>query len=258
MRAAGRRDNTLKQYRVVLGQWSQHLGRSVIDATRTDAYAYLEHLQGTGAKPGGIASRLRVLKAFYGWCVREEIIAKNIFTAITVKVPEEVRPTPDEAALDAMLASAKGNRRDTAILLTLIDTGARKSEVANLDFTDIDLGSGTVTFRVSKTRARTVPMSDRLIVAMTRWGRYRGTGRGNLWGPRATESLVRQVVETHSRGVYTPHALRRAFAVRWLAKGGSESGLMRICGWSSSEMIRVYVRAQADQLAHDEFRRLVA
>jgi site-specific recombinase XerD len=214
MRAAGRRNNTLKQYRVVLEQWSLHLDASVLDGSRADAYGYLAHLQDSGAKPGGIASRLRVLKAFYSWLVREEMVSRNIFSGISVSVPEEVRPTPDEAAIDAMLASAKGNRRDAAILLTLVDTGCRKSECANVALSDVDFHSGTVTFRVSKTRARTVPMSDRLIVAMTRWGRYRGTSRGNLWGPRATDSLVRQVVETHSKGLYTCHALRRAFAVR--------------------------------------------
>jgi integrase len=262
-RAAGRRDATIAQARIVLRQWHEHLGAtsttdSVVDASRADAYAYLEHLQGTGAKPGGIASRLRVLRAFYSWCMREEMTDHNPFAGITVKVPEEVRPTPDETAIDAMLASAKGNRRDTAVLLVLIDTGARKSECANVEFGDIDLHSGTITFRVSKTRARTVPMSDRLIVAMTRWCRQRGTAKGNLWGPRATEALVRAVVERHSRRMYTAHSLRRSFAVRWLAKGGSESGLMRICGWSTSEMVRVYIRSQADRLAHDEYRRLVA
>jgi integrase len=257
-RAAGRRDATIAQARTVLRQWHEHLGGPVVEATRADAYAYLDHLQDVGAKPGGIASRLRVLRAFYGWCEREEIISRNPFKGITVKVPDEVRPTPDEAAIEAMLASARGNRRDTAILLALIDTGARKSEVANLSFGDLDWRSGTLTFRISKTRARTVPMSDRLIAAMTRWGRRRGTATGNLWGPRATEALVRQVVKVHSKGRYTPHALRRAFAVRWLAKGGSESGLMRICGWSTSEMVRVYARAHADQLAHDEYRRLVS
>jgi integrase len=69
-------------------------------------------------------------------------------------------------------------------------------------------------------------------------------------------SLTRQAVEKHSG--FTCHALRRAFAVRWLAGGGSESGLMRIAGWSSSEMIRTYVRARADELAQDEMRRLLA
>ena len=69
--------------------------------------------------------------------------------------------------------------------------------------------------------------------------------------------LVRQVVRRHSKGTLTPHSLRRAFAVRWLARGGSETGLMRVAGWSSLVMVQTYVRAQSDVLAADEMRKLM-
>jgi len=33
--------------------------------------------------------------------------------------------------------------------------------------------------------------------------------------------------------------------------------MLRLCGWSSTAMIRTYIRAGADQIAAEEFRRLL-
>ena len=66
------------------------------------------------------------------------------------------------------------------------------------------------------------------------------------------------MVERASGNTLSPHDFRRAFAVEWLSKGGSELGLQRIAGWSSNAMIRVYTTARADDLAISEHQRLMA
>ena len=100
-------------------------------------------------------------------------------------------------------------------------------------------------------------MTDRVHTALARWGRKRGVGPGSLWNVTMPYALVERLVRYYSRGKLGPHAMRRAFAVRYLAAGGSESALMRICGWSGAEMVRVYTAAHGDTLAHSEFRRLL-
>ena len=57
---------------------------------------------------------------------------------------------------------------------------------------------------------------------------------------------------------FTPHRCRHTFASRWLAAGGSESGLLAVCGWSDFDMIRHYTRDTAAKRALDEARRLFA
>jgi hypothetical protein len=64
------------------------------------------------------------------------------------------------------------------------------------------------------------------------------------------------VTQRHFGGTVSPHQFRRGFGINSLERGGSESGLMRIAGWSSTEMIRSSVAGQADRLAHDEMRKL--
>jgi hypothetical protein len=43
---------------------------------------------------------------------------------------------------------------------------------------------------------------------------------------------------------FRPHRLRHTAAHRWLAAGGSESGLMAIAGWTRTDMLVRYTRAR--------------
>jgi integrase len=68
--------------------------------------------------------------------------------------------------------------------------------------------------------------------------------------------LIRRVARRYSKGTISPHDVRRFFATEWLRRGGSESSLVRLCGWRDDSMLRTYVRAHADVLALAEYRRL--
>jgi len=256
-RAAGRSPATLKQYRFVLAKLSTDVPHPVAEMTRADAVAYVEALR-LGRKPGGAEAHLRVIRAFFNHLIREEILTKSPFKGLSIKVPEQVMPTATEADIEAMLSRAE-DHRDKALVLLLCDTGCRKGEAAGMKFGDVNLQAGTVTFTVSKTRARTVPMSDRLVAQMARYMRKRGTRPGSFWGDEHEPyHYIRHAFERMGEGRITPHQLRRYFAVRWLLAGGSESSLMRLAGWSTSEMVRVYTRAAADQISETEYRRLIA
>jgi len=44
-----------------------------------------------------------------------------------------------------------------------------------------------------------------------------------------------------------PHAFRKVFATWWIERGGDEQSLMRLGGWSSPDMLRIYVRLAGRQ-----------
>ena len=54
---------------------------------------------------------------------------------------------------------------------------------------------------------------------------------------------------------FHPHKLRHTAAHRWLAKGGTGSGLMTVAGWTRSDMLVRYTRARASERAAQEARR---
>ena len=221
LRAAGRRPKTLEIYNYALGQLKVWRGDDdLATMSRFEALAFAKHLNET-FKPSGVDSRLKAIKAFYNWAITEELITENPFRRITVTIPDDPRPPASDYQIEAMLTSAKRSRRDLALLTLLVDSGARKGEIAAVTFADLDLRSGVVTFTESKSRPRTVGLNERTIMALTRWLRQRGVGSGSLWSVGDPYSLVRQAVKRHSRGQLSPHAIRRAFAVRWLTNGGS-------------------------------------
>jgi integrase len=70
-----------------------------------------------------------------------------------------------------------------------------------------------------------------------------------------SDALKQRAEEAGVRNFH-PHRLRHTAAVRWLASGGSETGLMAQSGWASRKMIDRYVRTAAEELASVEFDRL--
>jgi integrase/recombinase XerC len=265
LRAAGRSPRTIQSYEAAVTMLREWRSQSAPDSgletlTRLEAMAFVKHLQ-ERYQPGGVALRVRSLRAGWSWMLQEELVESNVFTRMKISVPKEAKVTADDEQIDRMLDRAKRSgpnaRRDVALLTLLVETGCRRGEIASLAYADVNLADGTVRFPVPKSMVRTVPLTDRAVVAMHRWARQRGVGSGSLWSVGDPYSLVRMVVQRHSKGTLTPHSMRRAFAVRYLSRGGSETSLMRIAGWSSLEMVRTYVRARADVIAADEFKRVM-
>jgi len=50
--------------------------------------------------------------------------------------------------------------------------------------------------------------------------------------------------------------MRRLFAMQWLSRGGSQVYLETMCGWTSDQMVRRYVRSVANEEALKMHERL--
>jgi site-specific recombinase XerD len=86
----------------------------------------------------------RALQAFFKWTLTEDEITVSPMARMTPPiVPEKPVPVLSEDALRRLLRACEGKgfreRRDTAILRLLIDTGLRRGELAGLDVDDVDL-----------------------------------------------------------------------------------------------------------------------
>jgi integrase/recombinase XerD len=257
LRASGRSPKTLQHYEHCVSNFHAFIGHALSMATRAEAVAWAEHLADTHA-PAGRASFIRSARAFYNWLAEEEVIPRSPFARMKISVPEVAKRTPDAAVIDDVIGKAR-TKRDRCILVLLADTGCRKGEAAGVTMADVDIEHGIVFFRESKTRRRPVVMSDRLILAVGRWLRQRGTANGgSFWNVGDPYSLIGAAVKRASGGTLSAHDFRRSFAVRWLEAGMSEVSLQRVAGWTSNAMIRTYTAAKADEIALTEHRRFLA
>ena len=159
------------------------------------------------------------------------------------------------------------SRRDTAIVLLLVDTGMRRAECVGMTLDDVDLDRRIVWVLGKGRRPRALPIGRKTAQALDRYLRVREGHRlaylPHLWAGRngpMTPSGVYQVVHNRARAAglaaMHPYQLRHAFATSWLAEGGNENELMLVAGWKSRTMIDRYTKATAVERARASHARL--
>jgi integrase/recombinase XerC len=164
-------------------------------------------------KPATAHNRYRSLHAFFKWVVAEGDLQVNPMDGMKPpNLPEQPVGVIRTEQLVRLLKTCEGrdftSRRDTAIILLLVDTGMRRAECVGMTVDDVDLDQRMVWVREE----------HRLAYLPNLW-----VGRN---GPM-TPSGVYQVVHDRARAAglpaMHPHQLRHAFATSWLAEGGKKT-----------------------------------
>jgi integrase len=160
------------------------------------------------------------------------------------------------AACDGKTAAETARNR--AIIWLLLESGLRRFELAALRLSDLDRTARQVSVREGKgSKPRTTVYGLGTADALRRWLKFRGREDGPLFttflGGSITPSGVSQLIKRVSRraGVTVrPHMFRHTWADACLEGDMREHDLMKLAGWSSTDMLRVYgaVRAEARAL----------
>lgn len=268
-------DNYLRSVRYYL-EWTG--GRKTTDPLdRQTLQRWITHMLATGLEPSTARIRAQAVRRFTAWLATDEVaeIAADPFLGmkppkVDVKVVQSLSEHDLRLLIKACAGKELADRRDEAMLRLLVDTGMRAGELLALCTYDIDLGAGTVVIRRGKGgKGRVVGFNAATAAVLDRYMRLRRRHRlastGALWLSKTGNgamsygglrlALGNRALAAGVDGFHV-HKLRHTFASRWLAKGGSEGGLMATAGWSSRDMIDRYTRATASDRAMDEQRRL--
>lgn len=144
--------------------------------------------------------------------------------------------------------------RDTAIILTLLDTGIRASECARLRMSDLDLERGEIVIRPhgssTKSRPRTVFLGKVARRAVWRYVTSRQTFDDDplftsLHGKPMDRNTIRHLLVNAGKraGVknVNVHRFRHTCAIQYLRNGGDVFTLQKIMGHATLDMVKKYL-----------------
>ena len=216
------------------------------------------------------------LSALWTWALNEELVKEHIVQKVERAKPEKrsIKPYSEEdvramlAALNhSRLYSRPGKRecanslpnaeRNRAIILLLLDSGIRATELCQLMIHQVDVRNRRMNIFGKGSKERTIPFSPRTGQALWKYLAIRSEdSMGDylfiniLGGPLDRHDLRRTLARIGERagiqGVNV-HRFRHTFAINYLRNGGDPYSLQVMLGHSTMEMVKTYLAlSQAD------------
>jgi len=279
--AEGKQSTTIRWYLGKLRIFLQYLTSNDLpidtgDLTTTHLRAFLVHLienvkadennpmkptQEAGLSPKTIQGYARTIKAFFSWAAREGYIDQNPAKLLKIpKAPRVLIATLSNSQIRRLLSvvdprTARGFR-DHCMMIVLLDTGIRLSELVGLRIDNLDLERGVFKVMGKGARERLVPFGAKVQTALWKYvHKFRPEpfhpNICNLFlranGLALTSDQVYRLIRNYGRRVgiegvrCSPHTFRHTFAKNFLVNGGDLFTLQKILGHSSLAVVRMYV-----------------
>jgi integrase/recombinase XerC/integrase/recombinase XerD len=218
------------------------------------------HLSGEG-----IQNRVRALKAFFNWLQREGYTAEHRLANLrNVRTQQKIAAILTEEEISRMLAACDPRThwgaRDHAILVLLLDTGLRMSEIIGLQLREVDINAGALKVLGKGNKERIVPFGAAAQKTLWRYIHHVRpepqhtdcvflTLDGGPFTRDGFRAVITRVGERAAVPRLHPHLCRHTFATRYLINGGDVFSLQQILGHTTLEMVRRYVRLASAHVA---------
>lgn len=265
--------NTIAAYRRDLAKLTQYLDSEnllVSQLKSSDLIKFLGILRDSGLNDSSIARHIVAVRSFFGFLSKDqgvENIAKEINPP---KIPKRLPKALSIGDIELIIA-ANGDDvagiRNRALIEILYATGARVSEIVELNFGDIsrsDGGTITIKVRGKGGKERLVPVGRFAQLALEQYltrarpSMLKSTQQEALFlnekrGTRLTRQSAWQIVMSAAEkaGIQrdiSPHALRHSFATHLLDGGADIRVVQELLGHSSVTTTQIYTLVTIDKL----------
>jgi len=216
------------------------------------------------AKSNTVNYELTVLRLLFNLGMKWGYLTENPTRGIEKLKVEDAKPprflSEDEIA--SFLAACPPRLKD--IYFTFLQTGMRKAELENLEWSDIDLRSKRIRiqrkpFWQPKTGERDIPISTLLLDVLKRMESTNRRGANGQWvfceddGSQLSIKLRERLIRVANKAGITDftsvHSLRHTFASQLVMKGVDLPTVQKLLGHSEIETTMVYAHLAPDHLA---------
>lgn len=201
-----------------------------------DVRDYRQHLLAVrGAAPATVNRRLAAVRAFFNFLTARGEVAAN--PAARIGGVRMTRPAPRALSgpeLRRLLREARraANPLHRAVVVVLLNTGLRASELCGLKLSDLQLSPrrGRLVVRGKGEKVREVPLNAGAREALEEWLSVRPAaaddrlfvGRRGPLTPSGVWRIVTKLARRAGLEDVHPHALRHTFATRLLREAGAD------------------------------------
>ena len=294
LEAFNRSPKTICGYMEILTRYSDFLEatkltKSIDHMGRYELENYMRHLQSSTRWPNNIhikkdkgklspysiLAHVRAIKAFWSWLLKEGYIEDNPLSGFPLpKVPQMLVKTVTPEQFRILLSQIDQHTASGAkyycVLLILLDTGMRISEMVAIRIDAVDITHGLITIIGKGQKERIVPFSRRTSQALLRYiKQYQAqlcsdaspylfpTANGEYISVNSVQQHIRRLaIRAGFNGTrITPHILRHTFATLAIANGANVFTVKDILGHKSLAMTMKYTHLSVSDLKtqHNRF-----
>ena len=278
----GYSENTVKNYSLDIEKFFVYLEKKKLDYhdikirdVRSFISYSMNHITYRGKKESNktVNRRLSSLRKFYEYMVANNYVSHNPFNAIIFPKVKQNKPEVLFENQIKLLLSENAKRtdgfmnRDQAILLLMISSGLRCSEVVNLKGSDINFESRVIRVKGKGNKERLVPFSkvaleqilvyvkgDRqeLLKKFNKRSAYLFLNKkGEQLTSRGLEFILNNIIKKTSLDLginLHPHVLRHTFATKLLENGADIRQIQEFLGHESIGTTQIYTHVSLDMI----------
>lgn len=264
--------NTISAYRRDLGKFSEFLRNAQLDIKElnsTNIYEFSAALRNSGLSDSSIARHVVAVRSLFAFLAKDQGIGDIAREVVPPKIPRRLPKALTVSEVEDLI-NANGDDvagiRNRALIELLYATGARVSEIVQLDVSDVGRGDSSVTIKVRGKggKERLVPVGT---FAQRALDQYLTRSRPSLnrklsekalflnenRGSRLSRQSAWQIVLDSAKksGItrsISPHALRHSFATHLLDGGADIRVVQELLGHSSVTTTQIYTLVTIDKI----------
>jgi site-specific recombinase XerD len=272
-RSEGKSPKTEAWYTEMLSdfvRWLQYSGKgtTLAEFNVMNIREFILHMQERNLSPYTIQGHVRALKVFDSWLLNESYVPENVLARLkTPKVPNKLVEPLSQEEIEILLKARNPltalGCRDIGILVTLLNTGLRCSELSSLDLEDAHIEEGYFKVMGKGAKERFVPIGVTTQKVLWRYVYHfrlepNNGGPNNLFltleGRPLTANAIKLILQRWGKKAGVPrlhaHLCRHTYATNFLLYGcGDVFRLKQNLGHSTLEMVNRYVHYASAQVS---------